>query len=126
MGAVDCLEMKTYEGKSFKIHCMKEPYYVMKLMESWMTLNNLEGANTKRYRKENGFRKSKQIFLKQPYGMHFRYRHQVDDHNNRRHAPISIKNTKKRSGLNVTSIGTWQYHLLMPILLMATLKRGVN
>ena len=25
--------------------------------------------------------------------MHFRYRHQVDDHNNRRHAPISIERT---------------------------------
>ena len=46
MGAVDCLEMTTDEGKAFKIHCMKEPDYIMKLMTSWMTLNNLEGANT--------------------------------------------------------------------------------
>ena len=46
--AVDCLEIKTYEGKIFKIHFMKESDYVMKLMASWMTLNGLDGANTKR------------------------------------------------------------------------------
>ena len=53
MGAVDCLEMNTDEVKLFKIHYMKEPDYVMKLMSSWMTLDNLEGANTKRDWKEN-------------------------------------------------------------------------
>ena len=58
MGAANCLDTKTDEGKTFKIHSMKEPYYVMKLMSSWMTLNNLEGANTKRYWKENGVWKS--------------------------------------------------------------------
>ena len=29
----------------------------------------------------------------QTFGLHFRYRHQVDDHNNRRHAHISIERT---------------------------------
>ena len=48
MGAVDFLEMKTYEGNFFKIHCVKESNYVMKLMSLWMTLSDLEGANTKR------------------------------------------------------------------------------
>ena len=41
VGSVDFLEMKTDEGKSFKIHCSKEPDYVMKLVASWMTLNDL-------------------------------------------------------------------------------------
>ena len=41
VGAVDCLDMKTDERKSFNIHCTKEPDYVMKLMASWMTLNDL-------------------------------------------------------------------------------------
>ena len=48
MGAVDCLEMNTDEGKYLKIHRMKETYCVMKLMVSWMKLKYLEGANTKR------------------------------------------------------------------------------
>ena len=48
VGAVDCLEMNTDDGKALKIHCTKEPYYVMKLMALWMSLKILEGANTKR------------------------------------------------------------------------------
>ena len=47
------MEVKTDEGFFFKIHCMKEPDYVMKLVELWMRLNDLEGANTKRDWKEN-------------------------------------------------------------------------
>ena len=70
---------------------MKEPDYVMKLMASWMMLNDLEGANTKRDWKDNGVRKSKIFLYKQPYGMKFRYRNQVDDYNKRRHEPISIE-----------------------------------
>ena len=34
VGVIDCLEMKTDEGKVFKIHYTKEPYYVIKLMVS--------------------------------------------------------------------------------------------
>ena len=56
-----------------------------------MMLNDLEGANTKRDWKDNGVLKSKQCLHKQPFGMNFRYRNQVDDHNNQRHEPISIE-----------------------------------
>ena len=66
---VDCLYMKTDEGGKFKINCTKEPYYVMKLMASWMTLNDLEGESNKSYWKENGVRKPKECFCKQPFGM---------------------------------------------------------
>ena len=52
------METKTDEGKAFKIHFMKEPNYAMKLMVSWIMLNNLEGAKNKRGWKENGFWKS--------------------------------------------------------------------
>ena len=48
VGYCSMLQTKTDEGKPFKIFCMKEPDYVMKVMASWMTLNNLEGARTKR------------------------------------------------------------------------------
>ena len=64
MGAVDCLEMNTDEGKYFKIHRMKETYCVMKLMVSWMKLKDLEGANTKREWKNNGVWKSKTFVYK--------------------------------------------------------------
>ena len=40
--------------------CFKEPYYVMKIMSSWMTLDELEGRNTKRdYTDNEGLRVSK-------------------------------------------------------------------
>ena len=58
-----------------------------------MTLDDFEGANTKRDRKENGVWKSKNVFYKQPFGTHFRYMHQVNYQNNRWHVPISIETT---------------------------------
>ena len=106
---------------------MKEPYYAMKLMALWMALNDLECANNKRDWKENGFCKSIFFFYKQPFGMQFRYMHQDDDQNNRRHAKIYIeKHGQKSSGMTRTLLGTWQCQLSMPILLMDTFKRGVN
>ena len=36
-------------------------------------------------------KETKQFIYQQPFGLHFRYRHQVDDHNNRRHAPIYLE-----------------------------------
>ena len=35
------------EGKAFKIFCLKEPEYVMKIMATWMTLEELDGADTR-------------------------------------------------------------------------------
>ena len=40
------IEARTQDNNSFIILCMKEPYYVMNIMESWMTLDELEGAKT--------------------------------------------------------------------------------
>ena len=68
--------------------------YLITLMALWMALNDLEGANTKRYWKGNGVRKSKHFVYKQPFGMHFKYRHHVDEQNNRWYAPISIETTR--------------------------------
>ena len=94
VGDVDMVMAATEEGKPFKIFCFKEPDYVMKIMASWMTLDELEGANTKRvYKGANGQTMSTTFKYRQPFGLHFRYRHQVDDHNNRRHAPISLERT---------------------------------
>ena len=48
---VDILEAITeegHEGKAFKIICFKEPEYVMNIMATWMTLEELDGADTRR------------------------------------------------------------------------------
>ena len=48
---VDILEAITEEGtqgKAFKIFCFKKPEYVMKIMATWMTLEELDGSDTRR------------------------------------------------------------------------------
>ena len=47
---VDMLEAITEdfpEGKEFIIFCFKDPEYVMKIMATWMTLEELDGAYTR-------------------------------------------------------------------------------
>ena len=49
VGDVDMVEVMTEEGpqgKPFKIFCFKEPDYIMKIMATWMTLDELPEANT--------------------------------------------------------------------------------
>ena len=66
----------------------------MKIMATCMTLEELDGADTRQEYKgwygESLARLFKYCHL---FGLHFRYRHQVDDQNNRRHAHISIERT---------------------------------
>ena len=55
MGYVDTLEAYTEESNQFRIFCFKETDYVTKIMESWKTLDDLEGANKNRnYRGRDG------------------------------------------------------------------------
>jgi hypothetical protein len=95
VGDVDMLEAATEEGKPFRIYCFKETDYVMKIMATWMTLDKLEDAPARReYKGANGQTVVQTFKYRQPFGLHFRYRHQVDDpHNNCRHPPISLERT---------------------------------
>ena len=71
---------------------MKETGFVMKIMASWITLDELEGVRTRRdFIDSSGMKETKQFTYWQPFGIHFRYRHQVDNHNNQIHAPISLE-----------------------------------
>ncbi|KAI2509710.1 Transposase IS4 [Fragilaria crotonensis] len=77
---------------------MKEEDYVMKLMSTYGALKTIDDARTHRsVTDENGQRVNKSFCYTEPYVNHFKYRHQVDDHNNLRHSPISLEmsmNTK--------------------------------
>ena len=76
------IEARTEDNKLFKIFCMKEPDYAMKKMASWMALDELEGARTRRYFVDRiGAKDMKQFTYWQLFGLHFRYRHQLDEHN---------------------------------------------
>ena len=91
MYMLEAITEEVPESKAFKIFCSKESEYVMKIMATWMTLEELDGADTRReYKGRDGESLARLSKYSQPFGLPFRYRHQVDYHNNRRHAPISI------------------------------------
>ena len=46
---VGMIEKITEDKKLSKIFCTKDTDYVMKIMETWTTLDELEGARTRRY-----------------------------------------------------------------------------
>ena len=66
----------------------------MKIMVTWITLEELDGAgNRQEYKGRGGQFLARKLNYWQPFGFHLRYLHQVDDHNNRRCATISIEIT---------------------------------
>ena len=59
-----------------------------------MTLEDLDGSDTRReYKGWDGESLARLFNYLHPFGLHLQYLHQVDNHNNRRHAPISIERT---------------------------------
>ena len=73
---------------------MKDTDYMMKILTSWVTLDELEGAKTRIYFIDiSGTKEKKQFTYRQLFGINFRYINQVDDHNNPIHAPISLDST---------------------------------
>ena len=75
---VGILEARTKDNKLFKVFFMKDPNYVMKIMSSWVTLDELEGARTRRdFIERSGTKDTKQSTYWQPIGIRFRYIPQV-------------------------------------------------
>ena len=96
-------------------------------MASWMTLNRLEGENTKRDWKENGVRKSKKLsinnLLVRTLGTGTRL---MITKTGGTHQSLLKQHGQQSYGLIRNSLGTCQCQLLMPILLMATFRMGAN
>jgi Transposase IS4 len=91
VGEVDCLNGKL-DGVDVKVIAMKEPDYVMSLMTTYGTLEPIEGATTRRdYKNNNGEMVRKTFNYTEIIYNHYHYRHAVDDHNNKRHSPISLE-----------------------------------
>ena len=66
----------------------------MKVMATWMTLEELDVADTRReYKGRDDDSLSRLFKYCQTCGLHFCYLHQVYYHSNRRHALISINRT---------------------------------
>ena len=66
----------------------------MKIMVSWMTHDELEGARTRQYFIDrNGMKDTKQFTYRNPFGINRRYIHQVDDQNDCRYSQNSLQRT---------------------------------
>jgi Transposase IS4 len=71
---------------------MKEPDYTMVMMSTYGTLNRVGAINRRDYN-DNGVKQQITFQYPEVISNHFTYRHMVDDHNSRRHSPISLEAT---------------------------------
>ena len=86
------LEAATEDGRPFHILFFKNIDYVVNIMELRENLDDMEGANTKRnYKGRNGQSLVTIFTYQQPFGLHFCYHNQVNDHNNRHQYPIYLE-----------------------------------
>ena len=59
-----------------------------------MPLDDLEGGNTRHnYKGRDGESLVKIFKYRKPFGLYFKYYHQVEDHNNRLHSDVSLDST---------------------------------
>jgi hypothetical protein len=91
IGSVDALGGKL-DGVEFNVFCMKEPDYTMMLMSTYGT-NDRNGDMKRRSWIEGGEVKRTEFRYPEVVYNHYKYRHCVDDHNAKRHSPISIEVT---------------------------------
>ena len=91
IGTTDSLP-GTLDGTNLKVFCMREEDYVMKLMATYGALRPMDGGSTQRsVTRRSGIRERVSFVYTEPFFNHFKFRHQVDDHNNARHSPISLE-----------------------------------
>ena len=91
VGATDSLEGKMHDIP-FHIYAMKEPDYTMKLMSTYGTNELQTDHPTKRvYKDSDKNTVTTNFYYPEVVSNHFKFRHAVDDHNAKRHSPISLE-----------------------------------
>ena len=91
VGDVDMMTGKL-DDVELAILGMKEPEYVMSLMTLYGTSERFGEEKTRIY-DDNGSEKRVSFKYPEIVRNHYLYRHAVDDHNGKRHAPISVEET---------------------------------
>jgi hypothetical protein len=88
---VGCTEgwAEELQNESFHVFALKDVDYVMSLMSSYGTTERNALHPTERI--VNGAKIS--FHYPEVHSNHFKFRHAVDDHNSKRHAPISLEET---------------------------------
>ena len=76
-----------WEGKNLYIHCMKEEKYVTKFMSTFGTLDEVTAKKARRTPKNAP---PVEFYYPEPVAWHNQSKHWVDDHNQRRQAPIDL------------------------------------
>jgi len=90
VGTADAIS-GTLDQVPFHVFAMKEPDYTMMVMSTYGTNERNDRHRTQRIYKENGEIKKTHFSYPEVMSNYFRFRHSVDDHNGRRHAPISLE-----------------------------------
>ena len=91
VGSADGLPGKL-DGVPFHLFAMKEPDYVMQLMSTYGTTERV-GDDKFRIFRDGAEKRRKVCKYPEVVHNHFKYRHAVDDHDNRRQSPISLEET---------------------------------
>jgi hypothetical protein len=93
VGDTKCYRLTLPEDNAkLDIHCLKEPDYTMMLMATFGTIERVGPEKIRIWK--NGNTDCRTTFrYPELFHNHYHYRHAVDDHNNRRHSPISIERT---------------------------------
>ena len=95
---------KVDDGVAYHVFIMKDPDYVMKIMTTYETLEKQNKF------KRGGVMEKKEFMDTEVVANHFFYRHKVDENNNSRHAPISMRELGLPNlGLIVALLGTLPY-----------------
>ena len=90
VGEVDCMQ-GTLDNVPCNVFCLKEPEYIGMIMSTCGS--NLEVLDHKTARRViiNGSETQISFNYTVPFSWHYNYRHQVDDHNQRRQGTISVE-----------------------------------
>jgi hypothetical protein len=85
----------TLEGIPYDLFVLKDAGYTMKIMSTYGSLLVSDGQkdSIRHYKNEAGQNVTTRFKYMEPFANHFLYRHCVDDHNNLRHAGVSIEET---------------------------------
>ena len=78
------------DNTHFHVYAMKDPDYAMSLMSSYGT-NQCMGKETQHEWRSGGSTQRTTFQYPEVICNHFLYRHSVDDHNGKRHSPISLE-----------------------------------
>lgn len=92
VGSVDAVKGKL-DDEDYNIFCMKEPDYVCKIFGTAGGLITVDEREHRRVWTKDGQDQSVSFKYTEPFYLHFRYRHAVDDHNNLRHQVPSLEET---------------------------------